>query len=357
MNSTEIFAQLQNVTYSDAIDRYNYLKTRFFVEYDIVANILEKDLIDQVETDIYEDISNNPIEDQEAQVEELFNEIRKIMEEKLQGVKKERKDIKNLYKEKKTLAEKAAADLGEHLLSTEELSNYIKTSLNLMGIGSGFSIEDILNQVKSYRNKLILTKINTSKKAYIRATKGYYREALIYKVFSKLFENLDTLPVLSTGSIKNTSGKDTIYDTYINFFGNIKNNFNLMANEKVDVGYGIQSKSWTAPWERNSENLGFFYEKYGFSVGGNKNLLSMSGLEDSVSSLYSWTKSVLFLEKHATEAIGENQLGFVTGKNFYWTADLIANFRAMNYFLAFGYRHKKSLSPTIRWQTPSAIND
>jgi len=40
----------------------------------------------------------------------------------------------------------------------------------------------------------------------------------------------------------------------------------------------------------------------------------------------------------------------VTGKNFYWTADLIANFRAMNYFLAFGYREEKNLSPSVNWQ-------
>jgi hypothetical protein len=58
--STEIYAQLQNVTYSAAIDRYNALKARFFMEYSIAANQEEAVLIDQVENEIAADITNNP---------------------------------------------------------------------------------------------------------------------------------------------------------------------------------------------------------------------------------------------------------------------------------------------------------
>jgi hypothetical protein len=53
--------------------------------------------------------------------------------------------------------------------------------------------------------------------------KGYYREALVHEAFSKLSELLDSRTVaISTGS-KTYSDKnvDTIYDEYINFFGNL----------------------------------------------------------------------------------------------------------------------------------------
>lgn len=350
MNSSAIFAQLQGVTYSEAIDRYNYLKTRFFVEYSAVANTEERILREQVENDIASEINENPIEGQEGLTESLYTDIARIMANKLEGVKGQRRNIKALYQQSKSKGMKAAAELGELLMPEEELADYVKTSLSSMGIGSGFSVEDIVNQVRSYRNKIILTRTNTSAASYIRSTKGYYREALVYQAFSKLADHLDSMPVISAGAIKNKSGKDTLYDTYISFLNNVTKNFELLVNDNVDVGYGIQSKSWTAPWE--SDKVGYFNAKYGFSIGSRADLLSRSGLGEMDCNLYTWVKGVQFLEQFAVEAIGENQLGFVTGKNFYWTADLIATFRAMNYFLAFGYRSEKKLSPSVSWQTP-----
>lgn len=348
MNSTFIYAQLQNVTYSSAIDRYNYLKTRFFLEYSSIANQEEKILIDQIENEIVAEINNNPIENQELIVESLYEDIQKIMISKLEGKKEQRRDIKNLQKISQTKAKEAARQLGEQLLPEEELRQYVLQSLSSMGINSGFSIEDIVNQVRSYRNKIILTKTNTSAKRYVTSTKGYYREALVYKAFYELEKYLDTIPVISAGDIKNKKGQDTLYDTYISFFNNIKENFNALVNESVDISYGIQSKSWTAPWE--TDNVNYFNQKYGFSVGNRSDMLNASGLKDKASNAWSWTQGVLYLEKNAVEAIGENQLGWVTGNNFYWTSDLISYFRAMNYFLAFGYSENKNLSPSVKWQ-------
>jgi hypothetical protein len=71
-------------------------------------------------------------------------------------------------------------------MSEEELASYVKANLVSQGVGGGFDISDIVNQVRSYRNKLILTRSNASAKSYNRSTKGYYREAIIYKAFSQL---------------------------------------------------------------------------------------------------------------------------------------------------------------------------
>ena len=349
MQQNAIWAQLQSVDYSEAIDRYNYLKMRFFNEYSAVANIEESLLIEQVENDIAEDINNNPIGKQYALAEELYKWVQEMIAAKLEGKAESdaRKKIKALYKESKQKGIQAANELGNQLLSEEELALYVKTQLAARGVGTGFSIEDILNQVRSYRNKIILFRTNASTARYITSTKGYYREALVYKVFGALGEHIGALPVISAGAIKDIKGKDTLYDTYISFFNNVGKSFSQLINENIDVGYGIQSKSWTAPWEGD---VGYFNSKYGFSIGNRSDLLQNSGLKGTTG-VFNWIKGVLYLEKYAVQAIGENQLGFVTGNNFYWTADLIAYFRALNYFLAFGYAGQKSLSSTVKWQT------
>lgn len=350
----KIWIQVQNVDYSQAIDRYNYLRTRFFNEYSIAANIEEREAKQHFYENIVEDINTSPIKDQEALVSELFQQIEETIKSRIKGdskFQKNRKNVKKLYKDSKTKGKKMAEELGESLITEKELETYVKNQLKKMSVGGGFSINDILNQVKGYRNKVVLSRTNASASRYIRSTKGYFREALVYKAFSKMEEKIGQLPVLSTGDAK-VNGKDTLYDTYISFLKNFDLiNFQDTVKENIDVGYGIQSKSWVAPWELSNEKMSYFNEKYGFSVGNRAGLLSDSGLQNYPGNLYFWMRGVIYLEQHAIEAIGENQLGFITGNNFYWTKDLIELFRAMNYFLAFGYNGKKSLSPSVSWRT------
>ncbi len=354
MYSTQIYAQLQNVTYSAAIDRYNSLKARFFAEYSAVANQEEKKLIEQVENEIAQDIENNPIEMQEELTAKLFERFADIMVKKLEGsnaVSQIRSEYQSKEKGSEQRARQAAKALSLTLMPEQELADYVRFQLTAQNIGQGFDISDIVHQLRSYSTKMILTRRNASAKSYIRSTKGYYREAIIYRAFSKLNDYVEGMPVVaSTGAYKNLAGQDTVYDTYINFFDNLQKGFETLVNENVDIGYGMQVKSWTAPWE--SDKASYYSVKYGYGIGNRKALLDLSGLGEEQSSLFSWCRGVIFLEQHAIEAIGENQVGFITGNNFYWTADLISAFRAMNYFLAFGYSANKPLSPTVSWQMP-----
>lgn len=353
--SQSIWYQLQKVTYNDAIDRYRELKERFLSEYEIAANKTQKEVEDDFEKQIADSINNDIQTYINAKdnniIQQLFNDIEQqiaITFDNNKKLKTARTKIRKQYLESKSKGEQAAQELGEELLSENELKNYVISSLSRLNVNSGFSIEDILAQVKSYRNKLIATR-KTSAKSYIRSTKGYYQEALVFKAFAQLSEQLETqLSVLPTGDIK-VDGKDTLYDTYLRFFETLdKQNFQQIVSEKIDLGYGLQSKSWVAPWVASPS---YFNEKYGFGIGSRDNLLQRSGLKDNnkISNLYYWTKGVMFLEKNLTEALGENQVGYILKNGFVWTTELITKFRNNNYFLAFSYQQDKPLSAKIAW--------
>jgi hypothetical protein len=159
----------------------------------------------------------------------------------------------------------------------------------------GVSINDILNQVRGYRNKAIFLEKPTMKKNYKyykTSTKGFIREAMVYKAFSKLSEHLNgKTVVIHAGDMKNAAGKDTIFDGFLDFFNNIEGSFNISVNEDADAalgtGFGFQSKSWIAPWEKG----GF---KRSFGISGQAGLLKLFEGSSSLET-YSWIHGVLFL--------------------------------------------------------------
>ena len=353
--SQSIWIQLQPINYNQAIDRYNYLKTRFLNEYASAANIednqakeeFEKTLVTQINADVKE-LHNL------AEVKGLYSDILQVISQRLnedKAIKKSVQNIKKLYKsEEKNAKAKAiqqANEIGDKIISEQELKDFIIQSLSRYQVGTSFAIEDILAQVKGFRTR-VLTKSKSMRTA-VNITKGYYQEALTYKAFNQLASTLDQkLNVLAAGAVK-VKGKDTLYDTYLRFFQDLDNTrFSQIVTDKLDTGYGLQSKSWILPWldERVSQ---FSNIKYGFSIGRREELLSSSGLKNNTSDIYTWFQGISFLERHAIEALGENQVGFITKNGFIWTADMISYFRAMDYFLAFGYKGDRPLSPVVSW--------
>jgi hypothetical protein len=108
------------------------------------------------------------------------------------------------------------------------------------------------------------------------------------------------------------------------------------------------------PW-LDERPIPFGSVKYGLSLGHRSALLASSGLKGVSANSYVWFEGVSFLERNAIAALGENQVGFITKTGFTWTADLIEFFRAMDYFLAFGYKEGKPLTSTVSW-TPVSID-
>ena len=166
------------------------------------------------------------------------------------------------------------------------------------------------------------------------------------------------MQVEHTGAVKK-NGKDTEYDLYAEFIKPMEQfkTFNTIITEEIpDSGYGIQSKSWLAPWENSNKYSAA--QKYGLSVGSRKGLLNefLNGYSKNPTGLYAWLKGIYFLEQNAVRAIGERQVAYTTGKNFYWTANLISQLRNQSYFLAFTYKKNKELSASVKWQHISTFD-
>lgn len=357
--SQSIYVQLQTIHYNEAVERYNNLRTWFLSEFSAAARNEDANIRAAVEEQIAQEINSKSLE---AEVPHITKELYTILDEALSAAisdGKAREKIKKIKTEYKTGQEKAKKEaikqaeiLGEALLPEEELRKIITETLSKLQVGSTFSIDDILAQVKGYRTRYLTR--SKSKKHAINITKGYYQEALIYQAFLRIAETLESpLSVLDAGAIK-VDGKDTLYDTYLRFADHLqKSEFQQIISEQLDLGYGLQSKSWKIPITDNEADWKALRYKYGFNLGSRQALLASSGLKGEPFVETLWLRGVQFLEQQAVEAIGKNQVGFVVPGGFIWTADLITNFRSNQYYLAFG-QTKDSFSSSAIW-TPVEV--
>lgn len=354
MTYSQVLNELDSVTYSNAISHYNNLKSTFLSQYASAAKKNAAEIEKIFQEEIISEIDKEGIEEQVALADDLFEQVRNAVISQLNGNKELGVLRQKLIQQGKSKKNRATAEFQSGLnsiLSEDKMKEMILQSLSKYGaVKNGFDISDILNQVRSYRNRLILIRTNASAKYFKRSSKGYFREALVHKAFSRISDHLDNKVVaLSTGSIKNASGKDTVYDEFIDLFNNLESSFQEIISERFDEntsGFGIQSKSWVAPWERDSENP---WARYGMS--GQAELFNYMNKLHYNCNTWSWIHGVKFLENHLISAIGPRQVGFVTGKHFYWTGELIANFRQMNYFYAFVFNKQHKATSSTSWQT------
>ena len=352
MTYAQVVSELSGVTYSKAIDHYSALRNSFLTQYSLAAQESVAEISKIFQEEIINEINQEGIEEQEKLADELFSQVRDAVIMQLEGNSSLQKLRSNLIEQNKNKKNKGTEEFQRGLneiLSEEKLKELTLESLRKYG-GSenGFDPIDIINQVRSYRNQLILVRTNKSAKYYKRSTKGYFREALVHKAFSHLSQHLDgKISNISTGSMK-IGGKDTVYDEFIDLFNNVEGSFHQTVTEQFDsnTGFGIQSKSWIAPWEKNENNP---YARYGMS--GQAQLFNYLTTLNYGCNTWSWIKGVQFLEGYLISAIGPRQVGFVTGKNFYWTGELIANFRQMNYFYAFIFNNSHKATSSTSWQT------
>lgn len=332
------------VTYSDAINRYNTLKKIFYQQLNYVAQEETNNASKEFLNEIISDIQRNPVEDQELLMRDMLMHVEETIRAELAGHPKKRDLARQLLSEaknKEVSANQNFSMMFNRIFDEYQLKDYIVTRLGLSG--SQFNVQDILNQVKSFRNKMISDLRKSGKDYNIRSGKGFVREAIIYKGFGKLQNYFD---IQGGHNIDPKTNLQSIYDIYMNKLNSYKN-INIPIDFTFD-GFGIQSKSWAAPWEQKSS---WWQTKYGYSVGSRSDLLSMfTKGNKNIGGLWYWYKSIAELERYTTDIIGQDQVAYVTGKNFIWTADLITQFRKEGYRLAFGLGQNNKLTPRIAWQ-------
>lgn len=342
--------QLGQVTYNEAIQYYQDLKKDFLSQYSQLAQLSFKEAQQSFQQIVVNQINSSPIEDQESLVEELLKEVRTAIIEKMSNfnqnsLKHLRAKMRRLTKSKQSQAKTELQQELNMIFSEEEMYKHIIQYLSAYGDidNNGFSVSDIMAQVKGFRDKVILNQ-RASAKYYQRSGKGYFREALVHEALAELTNFLDSHIIsMHTGSMKNAQGQDTIYDEYIDFFNQVSQSFESHIVQNIDQGFGIQTKSWTAPWEKSGGAT--MWERY--NIGSKQPLLhEFQTTNKSLTPI----NSVFFLEKKMVQALGRRQVAFISGQKFYWTCDLISEFRRINYYLAFIYDKQWKPTPSVGWQ-------
>ena len=368
MTYDEIYRQISGVNYSEAISHYNQLKDRFFKELSISTGYSKSQVHDLFIENIINDFNDKDktILENHQEANKLYAQIEDIILQAFQGDKKNlrsiRKTLQDKYKEEFNIDNKALMKEAEELFSDEEIEEVIWEHLYIAyGVtrGTGVDISDISNRMKSFRSRIFSQRIIQNKShrtAYSRAsrsTKGYFREAMIHKSFYEFLYQLDSrLPdyaLLHAGG-RHFNGVQSEMDEYINFLGALQN-FECQVKHEIDSGYGIQSKSYIEPWKRNMEHIDTTKANLIFGVGSRADLLS--GLISSGNT--GWIANIQYLgaKERTLAALGSHNVFYGTGSGFYFTADLITQFRTNNYFLSFVYKSSDNgyiPSSHITWQ-------
>lgn len=366
MTREQIAAQLSGVTYEDAINYYRIQKEQFKNQYLEAAEEIRREAAAK---DIDEVIAKiNTKNDFQGRAFGAATDIIKNLEaafaENLEGDISQLSALiqneKNEYSKISTKGRQALIDYVAARYDLYEITRMITTELSKMNLPSeGASINDLLSWSRSILYaRVFYTVKGTYKAGAFEGRKitgaGYFEEALVHKAFSELGEKLQKHVSMMTGSAKIKSGKynvDSIFDEYINFLsdvGNLQESFTSSIDPEqptiLKEGFGIQSKIWSAPWDLKSV-------REGGKLPPVKKIASNTKLYQVWSDQYSWIKGILFLEKHVREALGDN-VGYMLGNQFYWTYELIQQFRQYQYYLAF---HFEKNAETKRYEPDSTI--
>lgn len=358
MTQQQIDILLGKVTYKTAIDHYRELKDSFLRDYSSTAQISMTEAEQMFLQQINNEITNNPIGEQESLMKSILDEVQVAIVDKISGSDQNKiKNLRSKLRSKKTRkARQADQELQKGLneiVNEQELYNIVMNKVRTSFSTQGFDVTDVLDQVRSYRDRVIL-QANSSQKYYIRAGKGFIREGLLNGVISNALDYIDTwrTPVYhSAGPGTGANNKKSIYDLYIDFFQDAEKSHVVTDSLSIGgAGYGVQSKSWLVPWEVHDQPT--TWSRY--SIGNREALLSQLLAEKR--GYATWVQGVYFLEKHAIEALGSRQVLWGTGTSLIWTYKMIEWFRKMNYYLAFVYsKRNNALTKSVSWQPYTAL--
>lgn len=355
MTYAQVRRQLANVTYSDAVKRYSEMKERFLEDYERALKNQSGISATQLMDDFASDINSSNFQGQSfAVVNRIVDRIGQGMASALAGQDLSefdslKADSEKSYNDLTNKQKKALTDYWQSIYNIQELHNILQENLRFLKVRNnqrGLNSTDIITWMKSYCNQILYAKIRATKVSPQRAQlAGYIEEALVHKATVKLTDHLkNKSSSLQVGSmkIKNSDGKkiDTIFDEYFNFFStNLSQTFSasvVIDTNSLTAGYGAQVKLRNLPWRLKVPN-----GKH-FPIGNNKSLYG--AWEEKKS----WIKGVWFLENKVHQAMGDNVF-YVAGNSFIWTADLISEARANEYYLAFT-NNGRSFTGAIHWE-------
>lgn len=353
MTYEQVQAQLSTVTYQQAIMYYALQKQNFISEYSRAIGDSSTLMGHQFIEDFIVDINSSQLQGQAFSLSgnllsNLENALILAMEGKdFSSLQKVFQDSNKNYsdltiKGKQQLANALSEILNLDIIHSELQKVLIASKLDNCGINP----QDILSFSRGYLLASFYNKIlgNSKYKGRKDILAGYFLEALVHKATGSLTQHLENKVTgsLQTGSQKISRGKhaiDTVFDEYFNFFSSDLNktfveSININTNE-LTSGFGAQVKLWNPPWTIQRP-------KKFYSITTNSSIFNQWHERKS------WIKGVKFLEDKVQQALGDNVM-YILGRNFYWTCDLISDFRENQYYLAFKHSGEK-FTGTVGWE-------
>ena len=350
MTEAQVRAQLAGVTYSAAIGRYSALRQAFISQYSQALGETNNNLAMKYIQEFIDEINGNDQSSNQAKVWSLTNSLAKKIEEAVAGemdgtvrgkLASLSEDFSKKYGDLSATAKSLLKEQVNLLFNIDEFHQFLEkqiTSIVPTDSEGGTTTTDLLNSIKSgLAQNLYYSQINAKATVQRGSIAGYFLEALVHGATSKLTSHLSSkLPgaqmvgstkiVIPVMGGKATSKVDTIFDEYFNFFssdlsGEFESSIDVTGRGLGQYGFGAQVKLWNPPWKNARPSLSK-------KIGSNSNLYAAWGDKKS------WIKGVLFLETRVQQIFGDNVM-YILGNFFYWTADFLTEMRENDYYLAF----------------------
>lgn len=350
MTLDQIQAQLSGVTYEDAIWYYKMQKDNFIQEYKKALGTESEQQASMYVNDFIKEINSGKFQQQSfGAINTYLSELEKSLTAYFTGQGKNLLDSLEFdqnkkYSEQKTSAINKVTEIIEKFSQLNEMHEVLEKALMKFCLqnNNNMDLSDLLNFGRAYaRQYLFSLKTNNAVSINKAIGAGYFEEALVHKATGSLTKYLKNHigGSMMTGSAK-INGVDTVFDEYINFFSqDLSTSFQesvVFEDRQLLSGFGAQIKLWNPPWN-------VARPRASYHITHNKTLF------EAWPEKKSWIQGVLFLQNKVREAIGDNVF-YVTGNNFYWTFELISEFRAQQYWLAFHNSNNKFTSQ-VSWET------
>ena len=347
--------------YNSAIAYYQRLKQQFITQ--LQNKALEKDL--QLDSLTEEEFFNNLISasgtgEEFTRSKRLGQLIEEIYTKNFTGknVGGEIRSLRNAARGKAKKSQKVLASQMRSILTSNSLSNDIDQAIfRAYGEGdiSGADLSDLYNRIVNImvrqlsHNKQIIRNQFNSQSAILA---GYYHEIAAYQASEKLNSLLSTSHIGAANiqadivyTLGQGNGKNPIedYEQALNSLTGPKSFLEVVKIEDLNINsikvFGNQVKLWQI--NMNKARI------KGYSISHQTNLLNSFKASEKEQTQY---KSVEWFNQNSgaiIQTFGPLNVMYFTGKERWWTSDLIEKAISSKYRLMFN-QGKKQLTPMVK---------
>lgn len=348
--------------YQQAIEYYEKLKDNFIKQCEEHAQQTDSILSAKINADILEDVTNTPITKDFSSTASLNNSIEKIYADFLEIGTSGTSELSSIISKIKQGYWKTQKSMNKHirdwLYSTEgvNIKNRIEEAIWTAAGGSfkGGDITDLFNRISSMFTRGVANSA-TSVAAFIQNEKyilaGYFHELSV----AQATQQLPGMLMTHVGT-ENTQA-DIIYtmqeggtqqspmDKYKNTLERIQRQLVIATTvptpeTEMFEAYGNQVKSWEL--SKTQARI------QGYSISHQQGLLNTLGENKSQ------VDSVIFFKKQqnaVVQTFGPLNVMYFTGKNRWWTSDLIKTAVENKYRLMFNQGKAGKLTASVKLDT------